>query len=183
MRLSEPNTVRRFARRGFIGIGGFILPFLHGHGFGAVVHIAPATGESATEGGLITTVGDTGRLVVTREWRPSPNAVPYLVADLYDGLDAAEAIGGPVFLDIDLDYFCNRFDTSGNPGLASDDDASLVALERAQALLASSPLLKRTAVLTIAFSPGFFPGVLWPAGVRFANALRAAFFATMGQNF
>ena len=153
MTLDDPKTVRSFAMRGYIGIGGFIAPMLAGT-INSILHVAGMSDEARGGGAsLVGGVGmDDGCICVDKCEMIRPG-IPYRRVTLPEALDAADHFDGGVLLDIDLDAFCNRFDTHG--GDVIPDGEAIRALAEAAQLLTASGLPKRATVTTVASSPAF----------------------------
>ncbi|MDQ1833645.1 hypothetical protein [Massilia scottii] len=172
MTLDDPKTVRRFATRGYIGIGGFIAPMIGSAAIDAMLHV-PGPAQAGGRGAASLAIGlapDSGFIRVEKQNCARPG-IPYHRMHLEAALEVAHAFDGHILLDIDLDAFCNRYDTHGDSEVADAD--ALIAMAEAAQLLTASGLPRRAAVTTVALSPGFFPGSLWPEALRFADAMRA----------
>jgi hypothetical protein len=69
----------------------------------------------------------------------------------------------PIFLDIDLDFFAmlrsRPAPVDSDPG--EDLGAAVAAIDRVADALDHAELSQRVAVVTIAYSPGFFPSAWW----------------------
>jgi len=177
MRLSDPTAVASMIRRGLVGIGSFITPFLHG-GFPCdLVHVCAAPYAAG-----LTTVGwvrlGTERLAtVGRSWLEgfSPTATvgppgeaggTGVFQRFGDVMDLQRlAPEGPVLLDIDLDFFANRYnrDSDWQPLPSRDPPlaAVLTEVDRLAECLTVAPFLRQVEVITLAISPGFFPAEYW----------------------
>jgi hypothetical protein len=70
-----------------------------------------------------------------------------------------------VWLDIDLDYFCNRYDGDSDRAIMEGDEKEkMVLLGRLEELLhdlQNSPWRRQVKKVSIALSPGFFPSEYW----------------------
>lgn len=173
--LRDCSTIDEFILRGFIGIGSFIVPLLHAGAALDIVHVArdhraiPEEFELLLEEVQETTC--TGR----RLQRPSVRVVPpshrerFRYTRTSDASVALQrAVGRDLLLDIDLDYFCNAFDNR-RADVDAEDSGQLRLAEANRAIddvhraLNASRLVP--SLVTVAFSPGFFPSDGWSAVV------------------
>lgn len=178
MSLNDPKSVRRFVECGYIGIGGFIAPLLCAKAIDKILHITIwDKNESFYEATLnIDVAPETGFIQVMKQ-KPNGRGIPYSRMSLDQALTAVECFQGRILLDIDLDAFCNRYDTLGGDNI-SDPEAREVMTETAN-ILSTSRLLQRSDVTTIALSPGFFPAALWSDAFHFVNIIRSACFSSV----
>lgn len=175
MILDDPKTVRKFATCGYIGIGGFIAPMIGASALNAVLHVTgPRDIGGVSEASLaLCAAPDTGLTRVEKR-SLAEQGVPYRRMSLHQALDAADHFCGRILLDIDLDAFCNRYDSYGGDDVS--DTEALDALAKTVKMLKQSGLLKQAVVTTIALSPGFFPGSLWRDALCFIDDLRSECF-------
>ncbi len=186
--LQSPLDVVAAIRSGAIGIGSFIVPFVH-----EVLHATTglslfhlcARARQQTAPGAYALVPvfaeadplfpDARRPGLELQRLPEPGALRdgqglYVLDD-----DVAGILGrippGPVLLHIDLDYFNDRFD--GRPDWEETPerhdpprDETLAAIDGFFAALAASPLPPSIADVTVALSPGFFPADYWEPAVE-----------------
>jgi UPF0489 domain len=169
MKLDDANSIRSATVRGFVGIGGFIAPMIHAKRITEMIHVKRQESDVTSESLDVTSDEKTGFLKVGRgDWKRKGTRLWNM--NLRDALANAEKYQGNILLDIDLDYFCNRFDTHG--GESTSDETASAYLETTLELLLGSNLPRRALATTVAFSPGFFPAKLWPVGLRFTESLR-----------
>lgn len=170
MDLEDSESVARFVAEGFIGIGGFLLPLLDAHHRANFVHWAP--------------LHDAGH-----SWRASVVALPfarcsgpqerhYLTEDANGpisctttarGPDAVAALtdDDPLFLDIDMDAWCNVYDDSlARTEHSFDADTILRHMATDLAFLKKALSGRRIAMISCALSPQFFPVPLWRPAVE-----------------
>lgn len=187
--LTSPNSVSAAIRRGFIGIGGFIVPFLHTLRACDILHFrfdSPAhryynlqalrlAEEPFASGSSVL-----HRPVAVMEDRESlSDAAPAYIRTNDLGLLAALPVEGRrVLLDIDMDFFCNKQEglgEGGYNGAASIDDVCST-IDLLAATLGRSGIAPFIEVITLALSPGFFPSAYWAVALpRLEVALRNLF--------
>jgi hypothetical protein len=173
LHLYQSTTVPPFVLRGFIGIGGFIIPFLHTIQECDLVHIYPQSNTSTSQSSMtIELIAEQVQFFKNLKPRPSvtfqdslqalQHNVRYLLTDDLSILRRLNPQGA-VLLDLDLDFFCNRFDNQED-----HTDKTELSLEQVCQLidhfgsyLQESSLLKHVEVVTLAISPGFFPSAYW----------------------
>jgi hypothetical protein len=102
---------------------------------------------------------------------PHQAAVPALFTNDAAALTAIPG-DGPVWVDVDMDFFCNHFDdsTPEPPPLWS---AAEVA-DRIEALgrwLRRALVGRRVGLVTMAVSPGFYPAALWQETLPLARRM------------
>ena len=177
--LGDPLTVVNALRSGAIGIGSFMVPFIHQMPGLRLFHLCPRVRLQRAPGAyaLEPSLGDgdpifAGARRPRVELRPLDEAHGQGVYVL--GADAADLISqiptGPVLLHIDLDYFNDRFD--GCPDWAARPERHdpprgeiLAAIDAFFDTLAASPAAAAVEDVTVAFSPGFFPAEFWEPAV------------------
>lgn len=188
MSLLFPESVALAVGTGAIGIGSFIVPLLQALGGIDVLHIVPNGGceEPITRRQMIV-YGEPFRWFGGEGYQPhvalnerrlhgeNHSTFDYILASGSQALSELDA-NGPVLLDIDMDYFCNRYDTN-----ILDRRVTCVAeiLDQIQVLLSnlrSSPMRRRVSVISVALSPGFFPAAYWnPCVNTLVDGLRLTF--------
>jgi hypothetical protein len=165
--LADPDSVVSAVRRGVISKGNFLTAYLLGHSGARVTHVGlgledgtfelvhaeePGTlgGRSLPRGRLLrerSAIG-AGRF---RRSGELPVEVP--------------APGEGVWLDIDLDYFWNRYDGDsdklGRQAEPGERDEVMRRVERFLAELSRAPWITAIEAVSIAVSPGFFPADHW----------------------
>ncbi|MBC8085714.1 MAG: hypothetical protein H7Z40_00495 [Phycisphaerae bacterium] len=171
--LRDGATIEEFVRRGFVGIGSFIVPLLHTVEELDLIHIdreAPETVQSfaiAPDWESYQTFTGTGisRPKVRLDASLEAARLSYMrTSDVRRALE--HAAGRDVILDIDLDYFCNAFDNNAPPNttaLLSVDQVTCMIEELGENLNASGVV---PSLVTIALSPGFFPSDYWKSALK-----------------
>jgi hypothetical protein len=170
--VADPATVEAAILAGFVGIGTFVVPFLHTIGGFDLLSIFPAF--PGLPGGASSAVALTRKPLVSRAARGERPALgatdshtpagTYTTSQDLGLIERLEATG-PVLLDVDMDYFCNRLDTEHGPPASRGPGLSEICAEIDElcaALRSNSPLARRVEVVSIALSPGFFPSEYWP---------------------
>jgi len=185
--LNNPESITLAIESGAIGMGSFLTPFLHSFPGVNVRHLCQAPKCVTTTDSLIQPFLVNDTLLEPNELRPAIQLLDSsvnsslgryrLTNDLDMWLQNISSCGKDIFLHIDMDYFCNRFDGDSDsiatPGphnppleniLTCIDDLSL-ALKRHE-------LTNKIVDTTVAFSPGFFPAEFWaPACNRLLDGL------------
>ncbi len=169
--LRDHRTVNRFIRRGFIGIGSFIIPLLHAMGGFDIVYVVPAktnedpwvhTRSLICSNRSRTVRGIHGRYP-TLELEDKLQSHNSLYMQTNDPQQLQQIIArGPVFLDVDMDYFSNAYDSHRKNRFVPSPDHCLHNMEAVLAALKQAPFLPRVEALSMALSPNFFPSALWP---------------------
>jgi hypothetical protein len=183
--LAAPGSVVSAIRSGAVGIGSFIVPFLHLVPGLRLCHLCPASRLREEPGryALAPVFEEDDRLFpgarrpraelrrLAEGGSPGEGQGLYcLDADLPRLL--AEIPAGPVLLHLDLDYFNDRFDGRPDWQEAGDrhdpsGEETLAAIDAFFDVLAASPMRSAIADVAVALSPGFFPAEYWqPAAER-----------------
>jgi hypothetical protein len=182
--LRDPLSVVAALRSGAIGIGSFIVPFVHQVPGLNLFHLCARARQRTAPGAyaMAPLCDGTDRLFpdarrprvelrrLEEPAAPGPGEGLYLLGD--DTADLLARIPpGPVLLHIDLDYFNDRFD--GRPDWREAGDRhdpprgeTLAAIDAFFAALAASPAGRAVADVTVALSPGFFPAEYWRPAVE-----------------
>jgi hypothetical protein len=179
----QPGTIARGIEERAIGIGSFIVPLLHAlEGFNLLHihrHAASDDGRSATRFHLSGIVLDDRSRPMFRIANDKVGTAP----GLYVTTDDLSVLGalrweGPVLFDVDMDYFCDRFD---NKLRSAADDASTLdqvcaRIDEVGEWLRRVPeLMSHIEVVTLALSPGFFPSDYWSESIaRLERAITQA---------
>ncbi|SNR67603.1 cyclophane-containing peptide 2OG-Fe(II) oxygenase YhhC [Blastococcus mobilis] len=168
--IAAPGTVSAAITAGRIGIGSFIAPFLHGLRHCDVYHAwhSDHAGASAfpmwlDEEPLRAPLSGCRPVISPNGSGERARIVGTYTRGELDGI-AGLAPDGPVLLDIDMDFFCNRFGVgdAANHGAATTlPDVCSVIDQLGEVLTANRALSERIAVVTLALSPGFFPSEFW----------------------
>jgi len=182
MDLTHPESVYTFVQRGLVGIGSFMLPFLWAVGGCRLVHIIPGWSwlapECECEYEIRATALTDNLSYGLLHLSPAAAACDTLVSRFHytrtADLDYLRLSGSkipPVFLDIDLDYFGLYSARIPPPARHHADLAdAFAAVDRVIAALEHAGLSRRLAVITIAYSPGFFPSGWWQSLVPYLRA-------------
>lgn len=181
--LREPNTVRHAIESGALGMGSFMTPFMHEIPTACIRHLCqpPKVYQTVEHCLKLTNLRDTF-LQVDAD-RPAIEFLPteekfsgnYLATpNTRSWIENIE--GRPALVHIDMDYFNNRFDgDSAWQERSNRLDPSLTVIfdkidELIDALASSRAIIED---ITIAYSPGFFPGEYWePADKRLRSGLK-----------
>lgn len=181
--IQEPETVRKAILSGAVGIGSFMVPFLHET---KSVHIRHLCERPSVENGLTEKVLKKGwekdSLLALNHLRPKvsfhgidskdidDNSIRYLVtSDINEWV--SDIPDGPVLLHIDMDYFNCRYDgdSDWHINLPRHDPAFVDMEEKMESLFASianSGIKSKVKDITVSLSPGFFPAEFWQKGVE-----------------
>lgn len=174
--LRDPLSIVAAIRSNAIGIGSFIVPFVHEVPGLHLSHLC-ARGRMQTAPGVYAlepVLGEDDRLFPgarrprTEVRRAADGRSRYHLSDDLGELLAAIP-PGPVLLHIDMDYFNDRYD--GRPDWRETErhdpaaDAVLASVDRVFQSLAASPVGERIEDVTVALSPGFFPAEHWEAAI------------------
>jgi hypothetical protein len=188
--LTRPGSVARAVRRGAVGIGSFIAPFLHSVAVCDYVHVCPGVlHEQRHDCALVAepvpaaaiAAGSAPAVRVQRHAAGStraPAVSHVFTTDLAVMSELRPA--GPVLLDIDMDFFCNHLDSRRvGPMCAADDCHSVDAINRqirsvGAYLHDNDALWSQLAVVTVALSPGFFPSRYWSSALAQLDEVIAA---------
>lgn len=180
--LQSPGSLAGALRSGAIGIGSFIVPFVHQVPGLNLFHLCPRVRLQQEPGAyaLEPAVEEDRRLfpgalrprVGLRRLQASGGSRQglYVLGD--DPADLLARIPpGPVLLHIDLDYFNDRYD--GRPDWAEVPDRhdppreeTLAAIDAFFAALAAGPSSAAVADVAVAISPGFFPAEYWEPAIE-----------------
>ena len=166
--LRHPETVVPAIGRGFVGIGGFLVPLLHALGKGMYLHVSADNrahrGWLLLEDELVVSWAGAGRQPLARWGDEATECSRGIEAMATSDLSCIASLpeNAPVLLDIDLDAFCDVYDDSRPapdtiPTLEELRDRLTGVFTALLYALRGRPI----ATLTIAFSPGFFPSTLW----------------------
>ncbi|HVR96015.1 MAG TPA: hypothetical protein VMW27_05335 [Thermoanaerobaculia bacterium] len=182
--LRDPLSVVAALRSNAIGIGSFIVPFVHDVPGLDLFHLCARGRMTAAPGvyAVEPVLDEDDRLfpgarrpraalrrASDTELRRSPagRSRYHLSDDLGELLAAIPP--GPVLLHVDMDYFNDRYD--GRPDWQETvrhdpaPDDVLASIDQVFHALAASPVGERIEDVTVALSPGFFPAELWEAAI------------------
>ena len=171
--LDDSENVLRAVDLGLISKGSFLAAYILGSSTGSLVHVndgllpdkfwlQPSATTISMEGASCPQHFLTfQRCPILGAWKlfelPSlPETLP---------VDGA----GAVWLDVDLDAFCNRFDGDSDRRnlLGSAEEARIMEQRIAKFLvsLSKATWLRRVEAVSIAASPGFFPSEYWESAI------------------
>ncbi|HEX8451597.1 MAG TPA: UPF0489 family protein [Longimicrobium sp.] len=161
--LGDPGSVESAILQGFVGIGGFIVPLMHANPDCDLVHVGPS--HPAPRGAHVSYLGPRDlpcRTLTGMRKRPAMVAHArarqvYLWTDVAEDLVRLEPRGG-VLLDVDMDYFCNRFEA---PSQDRSRHEVAAEIDRVAVCLRAASWRHRVIAITVALSPGFFPSEYW----------------------
>lgn len=185
MNILDPSDVERAIERGFVGIGSFVAPFVHALGGACeIVHLVPSAATAAetwTDHHRLTRIHEPlqglGRGGLRPALRLDPSEFDPLAGSRYVAGSGAAAIAAlnlerPIFLDIDMDYFCNDYDDRLNRTEADGPSSAEVArrIEATGELLRAWLPRGNVVLASISLSPGFFPARHWEESL--AGAVR-----------
>ncbi|MEU6904373.1 hypothetical protein ABZ935_03290 [Streptomyces coeruleorubidus] len=172
--LKRPASISAAIDLGLVGIGSFIVPFLHGLTGFEFVHLCMDTSDQTQSQGslslgsresgevmkrpeLLIADGSPGRKQGGRELGTYKFGPDFSILGILEP-------AGPVLLDIDMDFFCNRYDDSmeGRNRCVTDNCHTRESIcdlidELGFHLRSNRGLCNQVEVVTIALSPGFFP--------------------------
>lgn len=187
--LTRPETVKDAILSGAIGMGSFLTPFLHAARHTEVRHLCQAPKALGTADYRIDFVEEKDTLLLPGASRPAIRLVPSnsgpapgqyrltnCVKPWLEDIPLDENVA--VLLHMDLDFFNNRYDGDSDWPQRSDSlnpplNAVLRHVDHTMTALAESQLFSRIEDISIAYSPGFFPGEMWaPVGSRIEKFLR-----------
>ncbi len=177
MNFSSPESVARFIERGLIGIGNFLVPLLWTLPGCELFHVTrhPSThtiaGIQRYQLAALPAIFGSAYLSLAR---PSPAPPPTdavavapftfcEVADL-DQLAQLAQRDRPIFLDIDMDYFALLPSRNTATAMPTQEEVLALIAEFGR-WLGRSGLRQHIAVVTVAYSPGFFPSAWLPMAV------------------
>lgn len=176
----DPRSIARFLRRGLIGIGSFIVPLQHALGGFDILHGVPGDGEPPWQ--------RTRYLELVREpvsWlgraglRPTAAIVDddrraacrYIQSNTPKVLEGVPT-GVPILLDIDFDYFCNRYDSNRDGAQWATEAEIAGAMAAILQQLARPGLASNIVSVTFALSPDFFPSIHWQQALAWVEDVK-----------
>lgn len=172
LNVGEPGSVSAAIRRGVVSKGNFLTAYLLAYAGCRVVHVGAELGEEAfplsPEEDVLPLGGQQIRCTKFRLARSQEPATGAFRQTRSLPPTLPLQAGGGIWLDIDLDYFCNRYNGDSDRRLevarANEHDEVMQRVERFLGELAEVPWLPRIEAVSIAVSPGFLPSDHW-AGV------------------
>jgi hypothetical protein len=167
--LNEPDSVTRFIDYGFIHKGSFLTAFCLGTTPGHLYHISQGASPRrfwlypATDSVLI------GNVLVHCDYLNFFNTPASIAWEISESptLPQNVPLGATdgIWLDVDLDAFCNRFDGDSDRRGQSASGREVQAMRRGIATflenLSTASWLSHVEAVSVAASPGFFPSEFW----------------------
>jgi hypothetical protein len=162
------GSIERAIEEGALNIGSFLTAYMLGKPPGRYIHVK--RGIPST----VTPVVPRAHLVPLADYEVESTAIEPATEAVYDAWVLEETPrlplalrndSGTVWLDVDMDGFCNRYDGDSNRANrpATDRERSMTHLHIEQFLsdLRAASWTRRIVAVSIAASPGFFPSDLW----------------------
>jgi hypothetical protein len=170
--LKYPTNVREHLYRGTFNKGSFLTPWATTPKEKTLIHLGwnglPVTFDGVPETNL-------GRVMIA----PTRQVESRGILHYHKGGDLSSlSTGGDIWLDIDLDAFCNRFDGDSDrcqeTGTNEEFSTANRRLNEGLFLLEHAQALARVKLVTVAASPGFCPSEYWkPMLKKIGNVLNA----------
>lgn len=168
-RLDDPESISRCIDCGLIHKGSYLTAFCLGTSPGHLYQISPD--DSPGRFWLHPVVGSVqiGGTLAPRDsvtFQHTPSAVAWEISEssILPQILPMEAMDG-IWLDVDLDAFCNRFDGDSdrrdNPKRAGEVSAMQLAIATFLDSLSKASWLPYVEAVSVAASPGFFPSEYW----------------------
>lgn len=167
--LSDPASVTAAIERGIVSKGNFLTAYLLAHPGTQVIHVGAAVTERSFATDACDSPVDLGgppvrgsSIPLVRD--PAPDAPAFrktraLPTELPVGTHEG------VWLDIDLDYFCNRFDGDSdrraNLARPGEREDVMLSVREFLAALSTARWVSQVTAISVAVSPGFFPAEYW----------------------
>jgi hypothetical protein len=167
--LNDPASVTAAVERGTVSKGNFLTAYLLAYPESQVVHVGDGVPEQSF---AIIPRGESIHLggaplpgsAIPLDQVPEPGAPTFRKTRILPLELPSQGCGG-VWLDIDLDYFCNRYDgDSDRQGMTAAPDERTVIMERVERFLVelgAVQWLGQVEAVSLAVSPGFFPVDHW----------------------
>lgn len=181
--LQAPETVKNAILSGAIGVGSFMVPFLHKIKRIHLRHLCegPLTKSRAHVNALVRD-WENDTLLNPTKLRPSvsfhrrnPNEAPDNAIDYKITSDVKDWLSGlpdvPILLHIDMDYFNCRYDgdTDWDKHLPRHDPKLIdieTEIQRIFSAIGEAGLSPELKDIAVALSPGFFPAEFWEPGIK-----------------
>jgi hypothetical protein len=186
--LVSEADVRTAIARGIVHKGTFLAAYVECAAPGRLIHLSQAL--EPVSGSLVP--GRVRSTPLPLHYKLTPLEIAAArVADAW-GYDRIRSLptdlaDGDIWLDIDLDEFCNRFngdsDRCGLTGSAEERRTTVTRLDRFFAELRSKRWLDRVGIVTLCVSPGFFPAECWPEALIICKRGLADSFGFSGAGF
>lgn len=167
--LDDPQSVEQAVTEGVASIGNFLTAYMLGTPSGRFVHVKAGFAEVELPLNRVTT-----EVLLAGSKFEAVSLEPDDAASLAGGWTMSQVSRLPlnlaecdavVWLDIDLDGFCNRYDGDSDrrsrPGTESERISTRRNIESFLSRLREATWRGRIGVVSIAASPGFFPSDLW----------------------
>jgi Acetyltransferase (GNAT) domain len=171
--LGDSKSVIAAVERGIVSKGNFLTAYLLGHRRCRIIHVGRNVVERECQ-----LYEQMNRLVMGSAAVPQYRLVsdppaPLQVATLQQRrtlpIDLPVEEGEGVWLDLDLDYFCNRYngdsDRRGEVALPGEREEVMGRISVILAELRRALWLSKIEAVSIAVSPGFFPAEYWTEGM------------------
>lgn len=170
--LNSPANIREHLFRGSFNKGSFLIPWMARRTERTLYHLS---WSGNLESFRATSVSQKGQVYLQIQNRESePGHFSYRrEKDL-----SSVTFRGEIWLDIDLDAFCNRFngdsDLCRRKGTEKEFAEAMARIDSMIAQLKKGQLVKRIKLVTVATSPGFCPSDYWaPMLERISAELKA----------
>lgn len=184
--VNDPDTVIGAIERGAINKANFMTAYLLAHSETRVIYVHPD--EPVADFSLVAETEDlpalgTLRSSLVRE--PCDDSRAWSDARWLRRRELPVRLpdAGAVWLDIDLDYFCNRFDGDSDRLQNESSEEEHAELERRLTLfrngLARAEWIRDIVAVSIAVSPGFLPAAHWETAL---GAVAGVLRETIGGN-
>jgi hypothetical protein len=189
--LHNPEDVEKAVMAGSLDQGCYIIPFLHVSSLVNIIHITPK--PNILEFSIMRPTFQEDKSLWPNSMRMSAELVRqplqqqntynhqsssyYRISNLKVVRDLLDKSDSPIFLHIDMDYFCNRYNGQSDwyKNEIDPDDTLLKVLSRIDSVayyILDSKTRERIECIDIALVPGFFPSEYWePAIMHLAEVL------------
>lgn len=180
--LHDPASVEAAILRGAVNKGNFLTTYLLGSPSSRVIHVREGAAERYVHLRSEATSADLNGFCVRQTMLRMEEAQRSSGWDWMQTPTLPEVLPpGTVWLDIDLDAFCNRFngDSDARGALQTQEEADEfeARFDHFLRLISESSWLSDVELITVAISPGFFPADYWSTTLR---RLDAAFTSQFG---
>jgi hypothetical protein len=186
MSLANPESVARFIERGLIGIGDFLVPLLWTIAECELFHVTRHPSTHAAAGvqhyqlAALPTIFGSAYLSLARPAPAPPPSdaiavAPFTFCEMADLAQLTQLAqrDRPIFLDIDMDYFALLPSRNAAATMPTQEELLALIAEFGR-WLGRSGLQQRIAVITVAYSPGFFPSAWLPVALPALRTLLEA---------
>lgn len=185
----RPNEVETAVRAGSIDQGCYIVPFLHVLDQVTIIHVVPKkttpkafrlvpnlAKDLSVWADIPTLSLDLVPCATENLGKRNGESYYYMVHDYNLVKKTIAETDDPIFIHIDMDYFCNRYNRQSDWKLnyhGSDDNLNSVLIKIKELVKNISDMLSSERILSIdvALVPGFFPAEYWKDSVVFLEEL------------